>query len=55
MQSEFDRHPWAKRIYEEVNRGVDFLGSMFRGRNFEMQSLVDDIFSMRRSFRGNSL
>ena len=36
-----------KRVSKEVTRGPDFLGLMFRGINFEMQSIVDDIFSMR--------
>ena len=53
IQSEFDRHPWETRISEEVARGPDFPRSMFKRRNFEMQSLVDDIFSMRRSSKGN--
>ena len=39
---------------EEVTRGHDFPGLMFRGRNFKMQSFVDYIFSMRSSKR-NSL
>ena len=53
IQSKFDRHPWVTRNYEEVARRPNFLGSMFRGRNFEIQSLMNDIFSMRRSFKGN--
>ena len=52
---EFVKHPWEKRVFEEVTRGPDFTGLMFRGRNFEMQSLVDDIFSMKRSSKRNSL
>ena len=49
---EFDKHPWEKRVFEEVTRGPNIPGSIFRGRNFEMQSLMDDIFSMRRSSKG---
>ena len=49
---EFDKHPWEKRVFEEVTRGLDIPGSIFRGRNFEMRSLMDDIFSMRRSSKG---
>ena len=31
---EFDKHPWLKRVSEEVTRGPNFPGSMFRGRIF---------------------
>ena len=31
---EFDKNPWEKRVSEEVTRGPNFPGLMFRGRNF---------------------